>query len=191
MSFRYALFDAEGELVEELPPDDAPASVLLGYGEVVPALERALSGLSAGDEREVVLDPEDAFGSRDPEAVIEVDRGELPADLAPGDELAADRDDGGAVTLKVLEILDDAVVLDTNHPLAGQRVKLRLFVDSVRPALPEELVEAESRVVRAEEPVSQPLLPVERLLRREGGDRPRKDDAAPLPLPRLSGSGRA
>jgi FKBP-type peptidyl-prolyl cis-trans isomerase SlyD len=189
VSFRYVLFDAEGELVEEAP-SDAPMTVLLGYGDAAPALERALSGLSAGDERDVILDPDDAFGRRDPDAVIEVDRAEFPADLEPGDELTADSDGGGAVTLKVLEILDDIVVLDTNHPLAGQRVRLKLSVESVRPASPDELSLAEARLARAEEPASQPLLPVERLLRRGGNSRPQEDDSAPLPLPHPGGSGR-
>jgi FKBP-type peptidyl-prolyl cis-trans isomerase SlyD len=189
VSFRYALFDAEGELVEE-GASEAPVTVLLGYGDAAPALERALSGLSAGDEREAVLDPDDAFGRRDPEAVIEVDRAELPADIERGDELTADRDGGGAVTLKVLEILDDIVVLDTNHPLAGQRVRLKLSVDAVRPASAEELGQAEGRLARAEESASGPLLPVERLLRRGSSNRPQGDDAAPVPLPHPGGPGK-
>jgi FKBP-type peptidyl-prolyl cis-trans isomerase SlyD len=189
VSFRYVLFDAEGELVEEAA-SDAPLTVLLGYGDAAPALERALSGLAAGDEREVVLDPDDAFGRRDPEAVIEVDRTEFPEDIEAGDELTADSEGGGAVTLKVLEILDDIVVLDTNHPLAGQRVRLKLSVEAVRPATAEELSQAEGRLARAEEPVSEPLLPVERLLRRGNSNRPQGDDVPPVPVPHPGGSGR-
>jgi FKBP-type peptidyl-prolyl cis-trans isomerase SlyD len=189
VSFRYALFNAEGELVEEAATD-AAVTVLLGYGDAAPALERALSGLSAGDEREVILDPDEAFGRRDPEAVIEVDRAEFPDDIVAGDELTADSEGGGAVTLKVLEILDDIVVLDTNHPLAGQRVRLKLSVDAVRAASAEELSQAEGRLARPEEPASEPLLPVERLLRRGGSNRPQGDDSAPVPLPHPGGSGR-
>src|SRR5262249_43553729 len=129
---RYELFDAEGELVEQSSPT-APLSLLLGYGEAAPALEQALGGLQAGDEREIVLRLEEAFGARDPAAIIEVDREDLPPDVAQGDEFSAEREDGGGeVSLKVLEILDDVVVLDTNHPLSGQRVKLKIFVEAVR-----------------------------------------------------------
>jgi FKBP-type peptidyl-prolyl cis-trans isomerase SlyD len=189
VALRYSLFDAEGELVEESAAG-APLVLLLGYGDAAPALEHAVGGLSAGDEREVVLDAKDAFGARDPEAIIEVDRADFPADLAPGDELAADRDDGtGVVTLKVLEILDDVVVLDTNHPLSGQRVKLRLFVESVRPASPEELSEAAERLARDPEPSPQPLLPAERLLRRGSSNCPQGDDPPPLRHPGGGGNG--
>ncbi|HVW24699.1 MAG TPA: FKBP-type peptidyl-prolyl cis-trans isomerase [Polyangiaceae bacterium] len=189
VSFHYALFDAEGELVEE-GSADSPTTVLLGYGEVAPALESAFSGLVAGDVREVLLDEADAFGRRDPEAIIEVDRDDLPADLEPGDELTADKEGGGTVLLKVLEILDDIVVLDTNHPLAGQRVRLQLSVESVRPATADELSQAEGRLARTGEPASQPLLPVERLLRRGGSNSPQGDEAASFPPPSLGGSGR-
>ncbi len=188
VAIRYVLFDAEGEAVEQSAPD-APLVLLLGYGDAAPALEQALQGLSTGDEREITLQPEDAFGARDPKAIIEVDRADFPADLERGDELAADREDGtGVVTLKVLEILDDVVVLDTNHPLSGQRIKLQLFVESVRPATPEELSEAAERLAQSGLPTSQPLLPVERLLRRGSSIRPQGDDAPLHPLP--SGGGR-
>jgi FKBP-type peptidyl-prolyl cis-trans isomerase SlyD len=183
VALRYALFDAEGELVEQSAPD-VPLVLLLGYGDAAPALEQALGGLSAGEERQVTFEAADAFGPRDPQAIIEVDRADFPADVAPGDELGADREDGtGLVTLKVLEILDDVVVLDTNHPLAGQRVKLRLFVESVRPATPEELSLATERLARPPEQASQPLLPAGRLLRRGGSNRPQGDETPPAQPP--------
>lgn len=190
MAVRYSLFDAEGELVEQSSPE-APLVVLLGYGDAAPALEQALGGLSVGDERELTLDAADAFGARDAEAIIEVDRADFPPDLARGDELSADREDGtGVVTLKVLEILDDVVVLDTNHPLSGQRIKLRLFVESVRLASPEELSEAAERLAQSPEALSQPLLPAERLLRRGGTNRPQGDDTPAPRKPPPNGSGR-
>jgi FKBP-type peptidyl-prolyl cis-trans isomerase SlyD len=184
---RYELFDAEGELVEQ-SASAAPLVLLLGYGEAAPALEQALGGLSTGDEREIELSPEEAFGARDPEAIIEVDRQDLPPDLEAGDEFSAEREDGGGeVSLKVLEILDDVVVLDTNHPLSGQRVKLKIFVEAVRPASAEELARATERMARAEEPPSEALLPAERLLRRGGGNRPREgEDPPPLPSGRVA-----
>jgi FKBP-type peptidyl-prolyl cis-trans isomerase SlyD len=181
----YELFDAEGELVEASEAG-APLVLLFGYGDAVPALEHALQGLGEGDTREVVLPPEQAFGARDPEAIIEVDRAEFPPDVAAGDELEADREDGrGAVPLKVIEVLDDIVVLDTNHPLAGQRVKLLVVVEAVRPATPEEIEEASERLLQdrpGAAPHPGPLLPAERLLRRVRGDQaPDGDEPQPPP----------
>jgi FKBP-type peptidyl-prolyl cis-trans isomerase SlyD len=166
VALSYELYDAEGELVEA--SDEAPVEVLLGFGEASPALERALEGLSAGDERTVSLSPDEAFGPRDPDAFIQVDRAELPEGVAVGDELQADRENGGGVVpLKVVEISDEVAVLDTNHPLAGQRVKLRARVLSVRPATEAEMGRAAERLSRDPGPGEGALLPAERLLRRK------------------------
>lgn len=166
VSLAYALFDAEGEKVEESGPD-APLEALIGFGEVAPALERALEGLSAGARREVTLRAEDAYGPRDRSAIIEVDRTDLPAGVAPGDELSADREDGaGSVVLRVLDLREDVAVLDTNHPLAGQEIRLLIDVLAVRPATEEEMLSAAERLERRSADVQPPLLPAERLLRR-------------------------
>lgn len=184
VALSYALFDAEGERVEQSEPD-APLELLIGYGDAVEALEQGIQGLSVGESREVTLSPDAAFGRRSPDAIIEVDRADLPEDVAPGDELAADREDGeGAVLLKVIEVLDDIVVLDTNHPLAGQRIRLAVQIQAIRPASADELERAAERLLReAEEAEVGPLLPAERLLKRGRGERSREADEPPQPLP--------
>jgi len=194
VALSYALFDAEGELVEESDPE-APLELLVGYGDAAVALEQGIQGLRVGDAREITLAPEAAFGPRDPDAIIEVDRAEFPGDIAPGDELTADREDGGesgegpepqpgVVVLKVIEVRDDVVVLDTNHPLAGQRVRLEVEIQAIRPASAEELERAAERLLREVEARDVgPLLPAERLLKRVRGDRPADGDASPPPRP--------
>lgn len=184
VTFRYELCDAEGEVVEA-SEKGAPLELLLGYGEAAPALERALEGLTPGRRREISLDPEEGFGPRDPNGFIEVDASDLPAGLAPGDELVADRDGGGSVPLKVVEVLPDAVVLDTNHPLAGQRVVLRVVVEGVKPASPDRIVEAAGRL-EAHPPAEGHLLPAERLLRRRPLAAGRPDDEPPPRPPRVA-----
>jgi FKBP-type peptidyl-prolyl cis-trans isomerase SlyD len=177
----YDLFDAEGEHVEASEPS-SPLVLLFGFGEAAPALERSLEGATAGETREVLLSPEEAFGERDLSAIIEVAREELPPDVASGDELSADREDGkGSVALKVMEVLEDRVVLDTNHPLAGQKVRLLLRVEAVRPATDEEVRLATERLARATEADPGPLLPAERLLRRGRGEPSSSGNAPPPP----------
>jgi FKBP-type peptidyl-prolyl cis-trans isomerase SlyD len=181
VSFSYVLFDAEGEQIEHSEPG-APLELLFGYGAAAEAFEQAIQGLTVGDLREVRLAPDAAFGPRDPDAIIEVDRADLPLDIAPGDEFGADREDGeGSVPLKVIEIRDDVVVLDTNHPLAGQRIRLSVQIQAIRPASAEELEHAAERLLRDEEaPGLGPLLPAERLLKRGRGEPTREGDE-PLP----------
>lgn len=172
VSCAYELFDAEGEKVEESEPGSS-LEFLIGFGTVAPAIERALEGLSEGARRDLKLRPDEAYGPRDPGALIEVDRTDLPESLEPGDELLADREDGqGQVLLKVVDLRDDVAVLDTNHPLAGQQIRLVLTVRSVRPATDEEIREATQRLERATAAPEAPLLPAERLLRRVPRDEP-------------------
>ena len=179
VAFCYELRDAEGEVVE-VSEEGAPLELLLGYGEATPALERALEGLTAGGRRGIVLEADEAFGPRDPNGFIEVDATDLPPGLAPGDELVADREGGGAVPLKVVEVLPDVVVLDTNHPLSGQRIELRVVVEAVKPASPERIAEAAEHLA-ASRPVEGALLPAERLLRRRPLMAGRPDDEPPPP----------
>jgi FKBP-type peptidyl-prolyl cis-trans isomerase SlyD len=165
----YRLFDAEGELVEE-SQEGEPLQLLLGYGQAAPKVEAVLAGAGVDDVRRVELRPRDAFGPRDPSLVVEFAREEFPAELAVGDELEAEDHAGKAVPLKIVDLDEERVVVDTNHPLAGQTVALELRVVTVRPATTTEIDEATARLQQgpsatetAEE--GPPLLPVASLLR--------------------------
>lgn len=160
----YAVYDADGEEVDRSPPD-APLTVIFGYGQLLPAVEHAIQGLRSGQSREVFLAPSQGFGERDPKAIIEVDRSDFPADVAAGDRYDVENEKGELLVLKVLDVADDAVVLDTNHPLAGQRVRVEISVRDVRPASSAELTQAQERLDAPEEPASASLISADRLLR--------------------------
>lgn len=164
----YRLFDAEGALVESGDPEIALA-FLFGYGQVVPGIENALLGAQVGDVRELRLAAEEAFGQRDPERVFWLDREGLPQGLEVGDELEAEDEGGDVVSLTVLELDEDGVLVDANHPLAGQTVRLEMEVTGVRPARGDELEEAQAEL-EARQFEAQRLLPATRLLRRPSGE---------------------
>jgi FKBP-type peptidyl-prolyl cis-trans isomerase SlyD len=157
----YQVFDAEGELVET---GDSELCCLIGYGVLFPALEERLEGLAQGASRTVMLRPEQAFGLRNPEAQVEVDRSDFPEDVAAGDCYEAEDEDGRPVLLQVLDVSDDAVLVDSNHPLAGQTLRFEVEAREVRPATDPELEEAEQRLLTQEEE-AQPLITPESLLR--------------------------
>ena len=117
-----------------------------GFGELLPALEQSLEGMTAGQAKRVVLRPKDAYGPRHPDAVLEVDRAEFPPEVEPGDRYELENAEGGLLVLKVLDVDDSRVVLDANHPLAGQNVRFELRVLEVRPATSEESAQAEARL---------------------------------------------
>ncbi len=141
---KYEVYDAEGELVES--SEDEEVEFVHGSGEVLPGLERALAGHAAGDELKVDLAPEDAFGDYKPEGIITVPRAELPADaeltagefitivVSDDDDSAEDDEEIGEIDVRIVEAGDEEVVLDANHPLAGQNVTFQVKVVSVRPS---------------------------------------------------------
>jgi len=157
----YQVFDAEDALVET---GDSELCCLIGYGVLFPALEEKLEGLEQGARRTVLLRPEQAFGARNPEAQVEVDRADFPDDVAAGDCYEAEDEDGRPVLLQVLDVSEDGVVVDSNHPLAGQTLRFEVEAREVRPATDEELEQAEHRLLSAEQE-PEPLITPESLLR--------------------------
>lgn len=138
----YTLRDEDDDVLDASDAEDGePIVYVHGYGMLVPGLEKALAGMSVGDEKEVVVPPEEGFGERDEELVLEIDRSEMPRPdaVAVGDELVAESPDGEEAVMRVVEVKPDAVVLDGNHPLAGETLRYSVVVRDVRPATDEEI----------------------------------------------------
>jgi FKBP-type peptidyl-prolyl cis-trans isomerase SlyD len=140
VTLAYLLFDQRGELIEEVT-HEKPVHYLQGSAELLPGLEAALEGCQAGEAFSLELEPEDAFGARNEEAMLEIDRRDFPGGdgVREGDELVAELPEGGEALHRVVLVTDDTIVLDLNHPLAGQRVRFELQVCGVRPATDEEI----------------------------------------------------
>jgi FKBP-type peptidyl-prolyl cis-trans isomerase SlyD len=144
VTLAYTLYDEDGDILDRTD-DGPPVSYVHGYGQIVPGLERGVEGMVKGDARSVVVSAADGYGDYDPEAVVEVDRHDFPRpdDVSAGDEFIAESDDGEAVSMTVLEVRGDDVVVDTNHPLAGEVLRFEVTVLEVRPATQSEIHEAE------------------------------------------------
>lgn len=148
VSLSYVLFDQDGNIAGQAEKDD-PLTYVHGYAQIVPGLERGVTGLAKGERRAFVVDAEDAFGEPDEKAVLEIDRADLPdlgRPLAVGDELVAEDDEDDQIVMRVVEVRKDTVLVDTNHPLAGQTVRFEVEVCDVRTATEEEIAEAEAEL---------------------------------------------
>jgi FKBP-type peptidyl-prolyl cis-trans isomerase SlyD len=155
----YELRDDEGELIDASAAEDGePIEYVHGYGMLVPGLEAALVGLRVGDERDIVVPAEAAYGERDESLVLEVDRSEFPDPkaVAPGDEFVAESPDGDEIAMNVVEVKDDVVVVDANHPLAGMTLRYSVKVREVREATEDEIQRAASDLDEAHEHVHGP-----------------------------------
>jgi len=140
VTFEYTLKNSDGEVIETSDGGE-PHTYLHGAQEIIPGLERAMEGLSAGDERDVVVEPADAYGEHEEEGVFAVPRAAFPGDVkvAVGDTLMGEDDEGNPVPVHVVELREDAIIVDANHPLAGERLHYHIAVRDVRDATAEEL----------------------------------------------------
>jgi FKBP-type peptidyl-prolyl cis-trans isomerase SlyD len=132
------LADFQGNLIQR---SDRPIHYLHGgYGEILPALERALDGKQARSRVTVRLEPEEAFGDYD-EALLRVEpRAGFPDGLEVGMRFEGVPGGGADDTIyTVTDIAEDKVVLDGNHPLAGIGLEFRCTVREIRAATAEEI----------------------------------------------------
>jgi FKBP-type peptidyl-prolyl cis-trans isomerase 2 len=118
------------ESTHEAPPPE----IVLGGEDILPALEQAFVGLCAGDRRQVVLRPAQAFGDYDQEQVGTVARSQLSLDgePMPGMVVEVDQGDGEPVPGRIIEVSEDSVVVDCNHPLAGEVLEYDLTLVEIR-----------------------------------------------------------
>jgi FKBP-type peptidyl-prolyl cis-trans isomerase SlyD len=133
------LKDCDGESVED---EGAELEYLHGgFGGIFPKVEQALDGKEVGQEVAVTLEPEDAFGEYDAELLRVEPRASFPATLEVGmrfEGVPGDREEE-ALIYTVTDVTPDTVVVDGNHPLAGERLWFRAKVSDIRVATPEEL----------------------------------------------------
>jgi FKBP-type peptidyl-prolyl cis-trans isomerase SlyD len=138
VSISYELSDKSGKLIEKT---SSPISYLHGgYQGIFPLVESALDGKSTGDSCEVRMEPEDAFGEYDENLVRVEARERFPENVAVGMRFeGAPEGSDHYIIYTVTDIADDRVVVDGNHPLAGQSLVFNCSVTAVRAATAEEL----------------------------------------------------
>lgn len=131
VTIRYSLFLQDGSEVDTNHDTD-PLSYVQGQGEILPALEEALAPLEQGASLRVTLPPERAYGPINPGAFQEVPRESLPeAAHAVGTQLSY-RDAAGVThRLRVHAVHEESIVLDLNHPLAGETVTFAVTILTV------------------------------------------------------------
>jgi FKBP-type peptidyl-prolyl cis-trans isomerase 2 len=113
--------------------EDGPLTITVGSGQVFPALEQALLGMTAGDVANIVLAAEQAYGPRRQDNCIRVTRNSFPAgkEITIGQKLSIEFA-GGETRIMVVTAVDEvAVALDGNHPLAGCELTFALRIDSI------------------------------------------------------------
>lgn len=141
VSLEYILRYEDGDIAAS-SDEDGLLHFIQGHEHVFPVLEKAVEGMRVGDEAELILPPEDTYGPYNPDA-----RELLPWDLFPSDvevveglevELL-DEESGAVMDAVVIDIGEEGIEVDLNHPLASETLAMWFRVAGIRPATDEEL----------------------------------------------------
>ncbi len=148
LSYELRLNAADGELVEQTNAD-APLEFVFGAGKMLEMFETKLEGLAKGSEFDFELSADEAYGEVNPNAVVEIPKnifevdGKIDEDLIKvGNQVPMQDAAGNRLQGIVLEISDEKVKMDFNHPLAGDNLHFKGEILEVREATEDELVHA-------------------------------------------------
>lgn len=136
----YTLSNDAGEVIDSSAGAE-PLVYLHGAGNIIAGLENALVGKAVGDELEVSIEPEDAYGEYSAELITNLGREmfEGVEELEVGMQFHASAPDGGMQIVTIRDIDGDQVTIDGNHPLAGQQLNFKVKVVSIRAGSEEEV----------------------------------------------------
>lgn len=140
VALQYELKNDKGEVLDASEAGD-PLYYLHGAQNIIPGLEKELTGKKAGDKLEVSVDPSEGYGEFQDDLIqtLPISVFEGIDDLSEGMELQAQEEDGTVRFFIVKEVKGEEVVIDSNHPLAGEKLHFKVEVEEVREATAEEL----------------------------------------------------
>ena len=129
----------DGEILDT-SAGHAPLEFLQGAGNIIPGLEQELYGMSLGESKVVIVQPEDGYGVLDPDAFVNIPKEQFPANIRieVGVEIQVSDDGGSPMSARIDSLGDDDVRLDFNHPLAGKELHFETTIVGLRDATDEE-----------------------------------------------------
>ena len=132
VKFHYELRDEQGKLIESTFGGE-PLDYVHGEGQIIEGLEAYLEGEEPGFEGRVTVPPEKAYGEPRPELVVYAgpENFDDSVELREGEVVETTDADGNTVQFRIVEITDDKVYLDGNHPLAGKTLEFKVEVVEV------------------------------------------------------------
>lgn len=110
-----------------------PLEFKVGSGQLIPGFEKAVVGLTVGDRTTALIPSDEAYGEHRPDGIIQVPRDRIPEEIQPevGQQLQMQTHDGRPVPVRVIEVDEQAVTVDANHPLAGKDLTFDIEVVAI------------------------------------------------------------
>ena len=111
-----------------------PIEFVLGQGQLIPGFEQGLIDMKVNEKKTITIAKEEAYGEVNDQLIQEIDRANLPQDMEPkvGMGLVSKSPEGQEMNLMIIEVKDESVVIDGNHPLAGRDLVFDLEVVEIK-----------------------------------------------------------
>lgn len=113
--------------------DREPLEFQIGSQQIIPGFEKEVTGMEVGESKTFTVTPEEGYGDRNEQMLIDVEREQLPSEIDPeeGMMLQVRGQDGSVSNVVVSEVTDDKVTLDANHPLAGKDLTFEVKLEEI------------------------------------------------------------
>ena len=132
VTINYTLSLKNGDIIE-ITKDEEPLIYIQGSGEIIDGLEQAVVGFEKGTKKDIILPVDQAFGAHDPEALLEIPKTDLPPEsLVPETISHGNRTNGQTTNGKIVKVKENTVIVDFNHPLAGQELYCAVHIIDVQ-----------------------------------------------------------
>lgn len=124
----------DGEVFDSSYERDEPIEFVVGSGHVIKGFDEGVKDMKVGDKKTIHIEPDEAYGQKDPGLVQTVSLSEIPnsADLPDSGTIYFQGPDGQPIPAEIVEKTDDQVTFDLNHPLAGKALNFDLELVDVK-----------------------------------------------------------
>jgi FKBP-type peptidyl-prolyl cis-trans isomerase 2 len=125
--------EVDGKVVDS-SQGRGPLEFKVGSGQMIPGFEKGVMGMKVGEKKSFKVSPEDGYGPEDPKAIQDIPKSNLSPQIKPepGMTLYARTPDGRKVRARIIEVKDDVVVINFNHPLAGKTLNFDVEVLEIK-----------------------------------------------------------
>ena len=130
VKIEYTVSLDDGTVFDSSESHGKPLEFEAGAGKLLKGFEEAVIGMEKGEEKEIKLQPSEAYGEHNPDLIKKVPRDKLPKEQEPkpGMMLVMNLPDGAQLPTRIVEVTDETVTLDLNHPLAGKTLNFKIKV---------------------------------------------------------------
>jgi len=132
VTLHFSLVLEDGHIIDS-NFESEPATFSVGDGNLLPGFESILMGLVNGDEREFTIPPEQAFGQHNPQNVQAVERGNFDQEELELGAMFSFQNGDGELPGVIVDVDDNEVMIDFNHPLAGKNIIFRVKIIDIAP----------------------------------------------------------